>query len=268
MTFLGLENKTVLVAGLANKKSIAWFVHQALVQESARVLHVVKTAAIADETRAWVGDSPMFVCDVSKQDDIERLARDLKARGALLDGFVHSLAWANYAGGVRPFHETERGDFLEAIDVSCFSLVALSRALAPSFAPKASIVTLSISHTHLAAESYGYMAPAKAALDAAVVFLAKSLSTRGELRVNSVKAGPLKTSSSAGIPGYLENYLFAEMATLRHRALSTAEVANAVLFLLSERSSGINAQGLTLDAGMGVNFFDRAIVERATRPSP
>ena len=78
--------------------------------------------------------------------------------------------------------------------------------------------------------------------------------------------GPLKTSSSAGIPGYLDNYLFAEMATLRHKALSTQEVANAVLFLLSERSSGINAQGLIVDAGMGVNFFDRAIVERATRP--
>ena len=103
---------------------------------------------------------------------------------------------------------------------------------------------------------------------ATVVFLAKSLSARGEIRVNSVKAGPLKTSSSAGIPGYLDNYLFAEMATLRHRALTTAEVANAVLFLLSERASGINAQGVVVDAGLGVNFFDRAIVERATRPAP
>ncbi len=268
MTFLGLKDKTVLVAGLANKKSIAWFVHQALAEESARIVHVVKTRELADEVRKLVGHSPIFVCDVSRQEEIDRLAVELSAQRIALDGFVHSLAFANYSNGVRPFHETERADFLEAVDISCFSLVALVRALTPLFTPRASIVTLSISHTQLAAESYGYMAPVKAALDAAVVFLAKSLAERDELRVNSVKAGPLKTSSSAGIPGYLDNYLFAEMATLRHRALTTAEVANAVLFLLSERSSGINAQGLVVDAGLGVNFFDRAIVERATRPAP
>jgi len=268
MSFLGLADKTVLVAGLSNKKSIAWFVHKALLAESARPVHVVKTRELAEDARKLVGDCPVLVCDVSKQAEIDALAAELGRRGLDLDGFVHSLAYANYAEGLRPFHETRREDFLEAVDVSCFSLMAMARALAPRLRPRASIVTLSISHTHLATESYGYMAPVKAALDAAVVFLAKSLAQQGEVRVNSVKAGPLKTSSSAGIPGYLDNYLFAEMATLRHRALETAEVANAVLFLLSERSSGINAQGLVVDAGLGVNFFDRAIVENATRPRP
>jgi len=265
MTFLGLENKTVLVAGLANRKSVAWFVHQALVEAGATVVHAVKSAELAADVAKLVGRAPVLVCDVSRQAEIDGLARELAERGLVLDGLVHSLAFANYSRGVRPFHETERADFLEAVDVSCFSLIALARALEAHFAPRASVVALSISHTHFAAESYGYMAPVKAALDAAVVFLAKSLAARG-VRVNSVKAGPLKTSSSAGIPGYLDNYLFAELATLRHRALTTQEVANAVLFLLSERSSGIDAQGLVVDAGMGVNFFDRAIVERATRP--
>ena len=265
MTFLALADRTVLVAGLSNKKSIAWFVHQALLEASARPVHVVKTRELAADARRLVGDAPVFVCDVSRQGEIDALTAELAAADLRLDGLVHSLAFANYRAGLRPFHETERADFLQAVDVSCFSLVALVRALVPLFQPRASVVTLSISHTHLAAESYGYMAPIKAALDATVVFLAKSLSEQG-VRVNAVKAGPLKTSSSAGIPGYLDNYLFAEMATLRHRALTTAEVANAVLFLLSERSSGINAQGLVVDAGLGVNFFDRAIVERATRP--
>jgi enoyl-[acyl-carrier protein] reductase I len=82
------------------------------------------------------------------------------------------------------------------------------------------------------------------------------------VRFNAVKAGPLKTSASAGIPGYLDAYLFAEAATLRHRALETDEVAATVVFLLSPRSSGINAQGLVVDAGMGTNFFDREIVRR------
>jgi enoyl-[acyl-carrier protein] reductase I len=127
------------------------------------------------------------------------------------------------------------------------------------------VVTISISTTRMAAENYGCMAPVKAALDSSVVFLAKSFSAFSEVRFNSVNAGLLKTSASAGIPGYLESYLFAERATLRKRALKTEEVADAVLFLLSPRSSGINAQGLVVDAGMGVNYFDREIVERAVR---
>jgi enoyl-[acyl-carrier protein] reductase I len=116
----------------------------------------------------------------------------------------------------------------------------------------------------MAAESYGYMAPAKAALDSAVAFLAKSLASRN-VRVNAVRAGLLKTRSSAGIPGYADAYLFAEQATLRHVGLTTDEVAQAALFLLSPRSSGIAGQGLQVDAGMGLNYFDRSILERATR---
>jgi enoyl-[acyl-carrier protein] reductase I len=109
------------------------------------------------------------------------------------------------------------------------------------------------------------MAPVKAALDSAIVFLAKSFKQIAEVRFNAVRAGPLKTASSAGIPGYLESYLYAERATLRGRGLATSEVADAVLYLLSERSSGIDAQGIVVDAGMAVNFFDSQIVRAVTR---
>jgi enoyl-[acyl-carrier protein] reductase I len=132
------------------------------------------------------------------------------------------------------------------------------------FEPQASVVAISISSTRMAAENYGAMAPVKAALDSSIVFLAKSFSGAG-VRFNAVGAGPLKTASSAGIPGYLESYLYAEAATLRKRALETGEVADAALFLLSPRSSGIHAQTLVLDAGMGVNWFDKDLVERAMR---
>ena len=109
----------------------------------------------------------------------------------------------------------------------------------------------------MAAEDYGYMAPAKAALDSSLCFLAKSFSAFSRVRFNSVNAGLLKTSASAGIPGYIDSYLFAEQSTLRKKALTTGEVANAALFLLSRRSSGINAQGIVLDAGMATNYFDK-----------
>ncbi|NUN03621.1 MAG: SDR family oxidoreductase, partial [Bryobacteraceae bacterium] len=130
----------------------------------------------------------------------------------------------------------------------------------------ASVVTISISTTRMASENYGYMAPIKAALDSSIVFLAKSFSQFSRVRFNAVAPGLLKTSASAGIPGYVEAYLFAEQATLRKKALQTEEVANTVAFLLSPRSCGINAQHLVLDAGMSVNYFDRELVRRAMRP--
>lgn len=118
----------------------------------------------------------------------------------------------------------------------------------------------------MAAENYGYMAPAKAALDSTLCFLAKSFSVFSEVRFNSVNPGLLKTSASAGIPGYLDSYLHAENLTLRRRAVATQEVADATVFLLSPRAAGINAQGIVLDAGMSVNYFDREIVRKSTRP--
>jgi enoyl-[acyl-carrier protein] reductase I len=98
-----------------------------------------------------------------------------------------------------------------------------------------------------------------------VRFLAKSFGPRGEVRFNVVGAGPLKTSASAGIPGYLESYLFAEKLTFRKRNLSTQEVADPVLYLLSERSSGINGATLVVDAGLGSNYFDQDIIRLAMR---
>jgi enoyl-[acyl-carrier protein] reductase I len=150
------------------------------------------------------------------------------------------------------------------MDVSCFSLINVANHLRPLLSPRASLVTLSISTTRMASESYGYMGPIKAALDSTVAFLAKGLSAAGlpEVRVNAVGAGLLKTSASAGIPGYVDAYLYAEKVIPRRRALETREAADAVAFLLSPRSSGINAQTLVVDAGMSINYFDRDLLRR------
>lgn len=268
--WLGLRGKTVLVTGLRNRRSVAWHVGASLREVGATPIFTTHTEARRQETLKLVGDAPVYVCDVAEQASIDALAGHLRAEGVRLDGLVHSIAFADYTpredGSPRPFHETRRVDFLRAVDVSCFSLVALAGALEDLFAPRASVVALSISTTRLASESYGYMAPIKAALDSSVAFLAKSFSRRSEVRFNTVNPGLLKTSASAGIPGYVENLLFAEAATLRRRGLETQEAADAVLYLLSQRSSGINAQAIVVDAGMGVNFFDADIVNRATRP--
>src|SRR3990170_1537964 len=145
-------------------------------------------------------------------------------------------------------------------------LVSVANAVKGLLAPDASVVTISISTTRMASEEYGYMAPVKAALDSSLAFLAKSFSAFSRVRFNAVAPGLLKTSASAGIPGYVDSYLYAEQLTLRKQAVQTDEAAAVAAFLLSPRSSGINAQTIVVDAGMSINYFDRDIVRRAMRP--
>jgi enoyl-[acyl-carrier protein] reductase I len=204
---------------------------------------------------------------VEEEGAVDRLAAAVAAAGSgPLQGIVHSIAFANYAEGLQPFHATKRADFLQAAGVSAFSLLEIARAFQAHLAPDASVVTIGISSLLVTPDNYGYMGPIKAALESSVRFLAKSFSAGSDVRFNVVGSGPLKTSASAGIPGYLESYLFAEKLTLRKRNLDTQEVANAVLFLLSPRSSGINAATLTVDAGLGSNAFDKDVIRLAMRP--
>jgi enoyl-[acyl-carrier protein] reductase I len=261
--FLQLEGRPVLVAGVANRKSVAWKIAQTLNEAGADVLYAVRSEARREQVRKLVGEAPVYVCDVERQEEIDRLRNDVARDRKELAGLVHSIAFADYSAGWLPFHETPRPAFLQAVDVSCYSLIALSNAFKDLLdRERGSVVTVSISTTRMAAENYGYMAPVKAALDSTVAFLAKSFSEFSQVRFNAVCPGLLKTSASAGIPDYVDCYLFAEEATLRKQAVQTEEVANAAAFLLSPRSSGINAQGLVIDAGMSVNYFDRRIVRR------
>ncbi|MFL2916374.1 MAG: enoyl-ACP reductase [Nitrospinia bacterium] len=261
MSFLNLENKNFLVTGVANKKSVAWYIAKTLEEEGANVIYSVRSEDRKKSLEKLLRDKTVFVCDVEKEEQVEHLKVQVARHCKVLQGLVHSIAFANYSEGLKPFHETPKKDFLQSIDISCFSLIHLANVFKDLFDQKASVVTVSISNTRMAAENYGYMAPAKAALDSALCFLAKSFSTFSRIRFNSVNPGLLKTSASAGIPRYIDSYLHAEKATLRKKALSTQEVANAALFLLSERASGINAQGLVLDAGMSINYFDENLIK-------
>ena len=262
MDFLGLNNKTFLVFGLANRKSVAWHVGRVLAEVGAEVLWVVRSEARCEEVKKLIGEDPVFVCDVENEEEIAALEKAVAQKWPRLDGLVHSIAFAEYEGGVKPFHETGKREFLRAVDISCYSLMAISRAFQKLLEADASVVTISISTTRMASENYGYMAPIKAALDSSLAFLAKSFSRFSRVRFNAVSPGLLKTSASAGIPGYVDSYLYAERIIPRHKAVQTEEVANAVAFLLSPRSSGINAQQIIIDAGMSINYFDREIVTR------
>ncbi|MDR0445028.1 MAG: SDR family oxidoreductase [Puniceicoccales bacterium] len=261
MDFLGLKDKNFLVAGLANRKSIAWYVGKSLEECGAKVIYLVRSPDRKASLETLLEGREAWICDVEDEEQIHSLAQCFSGKNILFDGFVHSIAFANYSRGIQPFHGTLRKDFLQAMTISCFSLVELSRALRPFLKKNASVVAMGIS-SQVTAENYGYMSPIKAALESTVRFLAKSLSRESEIRFNCVKSSPLKTSASAGIPGYIEQYLYAEQMTLRKRAVTTQEVANTVLFLLSPRSSGINGQGIVINAGMDMNYFDHSLVYR------
>jgi enoyl-[acyl-carrier protein] reductase I len=265
MDFLQLSGKSILVFGVANRKSVAWHVAQVLTEAAARCLYVVENEEIRAQVSKFAGASDVLVCDVQHEAQIARLREQLLARNEKFHGLVHSIAFADYSHGMKPFHETPKKAFLQAVDVSCFSLLAISAALAELLEADASVVTISISSTRMASESYGYMAPIKAALDSSLAMLAKSFSRFSRVRFNAVAAGLLKTSASAAIPGYVDAYLYAEQVIPRKQAVRTEEVAHAAAFLLSPRSSGINAQRIVVDAGMSINYFDRELITRAMR---
>ncbi len=266
--FLQVSGKTFLVMGVANKKSVAWFIAKSLEEQGARVVYSVRSETRKKSLEPLLAGKAVFLCDVEQEGACEKLAAEVAAAGlAPLQGVVHSIAFANYSEGFKPFHETKRKDFLQATAISAFSLVELSNALKPHLAKNASVITLGISSLTVTPDNYGYMGPIKAALDSASRFLAKSFSADTAVRFNVVGAGPLKTSASAGIPGYIESYLYAEKLTFRKKNLETQEVANAALFLLSERSSGLNGTTLVIDAGLGSNFFDKDLIRLAMRPA-
>jgi len=265
MDFLRLEGKRILIFGVANRKSVAWHIAKTLTEVGAECVYVVQNETVRDSQQRLLGEADVHICDVEQADQITQLRENLAARYDCFHGLVHSLAFADYSDGMKPFHETPRKAFLQAVDISCYSLIAVCNELKNLLDDDASVVTISISTTRMASENYGFMAPVKAALDSSIAFLAKSFSQFSRVRFNAVCPGLLKTSASAGIPGYVDSYLFAEQVIPRKQAVKTQEAADVAAFLLSPRSSGINAQQVVVDAGMAINYFDSDVVRRAMR---
>jgi enoyl-[acyl-carrier protein] reductase I len=259
MSFLNLTGKTFFIQGIANKKSVAYFTAKTMIAEGGIVILAVQKEEQLESVQALLPGSRVFVCDVENKHDIEKLPSMI---GTDLHGYLHSLAFADFSEGVKPFHETKREHYLQAAQISAFSFTEVTNAIKDLLVEGASVATISISSTR--ATSYGYLGPIKAMLEASVPFLAKSLSDK-KIRVNAIGAGPLKTSASAGIPDYIDNYLYSEELTLRKENLHTQEVANTAAFLLSDRSSGINATTVIVDAGMSANYFDQEIVKGFVR---
>jgi len=258
-----LAGKTALILGVANRWSLAYAIAQAFIREGAKVILTYQSdrqKLTVEELAADLKAHQALPCDVTQDAQLDALTNELKSQGTVLNCVVHSIAFANREDLAKPFVETSRAGFALAQDVSAYSLVAVARATAPLMAPKdqggGSIITLTYLGSTRVVENYNVMGVAKAALEAAVRYLANDLGA-SNIRVNAISAGAVTTASARGIRD-LSKMLegAAGMAPLK-RNTDPAEVADAAVFLASDLGRGVTGNILYVDAGMQIMGFAR-----------
>ena len=247
-----LEGKTGLIMGIANKRSIAWGVANCVNSAGARLILTHQNERLGENVRelAPLLNNPMVLpCDVASDEQIQALMDRIREEAGHLDFLVHALAYAPREALSGMYAETKRADFAVALDVSAYSLAAISRAALPLMQDRqASIVTLTYFGSERVIQNYNVMGVAKAALEASVRYLANDLGPQG-IRVNAISAGPIKTLASSAVSGISNMIkLHAERAPLR-KQVDIEEVGDTALFLVSPLSRGISGEVIYVDGG-------------------
>src|SRR5579859_4290617 len=252
-----LEGRNAVVFGVANKRSIAWSIAQGLHQAGAKLAITYQNERLELEAKDLIQSLPgaeAFMCDVSEDEEIERLFGQLKDRYGKLHVLVHSVAFAPPEELKGDFVNTTREGFRIAHDVSVYSLIAVSRASAPLMEDGGSIITMTYYGAEKVVPHYNVMAVAKAALECTVRYLSSDLGKK-KIRVNAISAGPIKTLAARGISGLgdmLKSH--AERAPLG-RNVEVAEVGSTGVFLASDASSGITGEVIYVDCGYNIMGF-------------
>ena len=242
-----------LIVGVANKRSIAWGIAQAAQASGARLALTYPSARLEENVRELAEklENPLVLpCDVGSDDQISALTTTLEREFGGLDFLVHGAAFAPSSALDHPFVQTTREDFRIALDVSTYSLIALSRAVQPLMEKRGggSILTLTYLGSTRVFTNYNVMGVAKAGLEATVRYLASDLGPQ-KIRVNAISAGPIKTLAAAGISGFSSILqVYRERAPLR-KNVEQAEVADAAMFLLGPASRAVTGEVLMVDGG-------------------
>jgi enoyl-[acyl-carrier protein] reductase I len=254
---INLAGKTAVVFGLANKRSIAWGIAQKLHEAGATLAICYQNERMKMEAQSLIDELPGasgFQCDVSSDAEIDTLFAALKDKYGKLAILVHAVAFAPPNELRGDFLNTTRDGFRMALDVSVYSLIAVTRAAAPLMIEGGSIMTLSFYASEKVVPNYNVMAVAKAGLESTVRYLAWSLGSKN-IRVNAISAGPIKTLAARGV-GDLSEMLkaHADRAPL-HRNVDQLEVGGAALFLASDLSSAITGEVMYVDCGYNIMGF-------------
>jgi enoyl-[acyl-carrier protein] reductase I len=248
-----LANKTGLIVGVANKRSIAWAIAQAATAAGARLALTYQGERLEENVRelcAGLSDPLVLPLDVTDDGQIVRVFEEIDRSFGGLDFLVHGAAFAPRDELTNPFVQTSREGFKTALDVSAYSLIALSRGALPLMERRGggSILTLTYLGSERVFHNYNVMGVAKAALESTVRYLAADLGPKN-IRVNAISAGPIKTLASAGVSGFSSILqIYRDRAPLR-RTVDTAEVADAAMFLLSGAGRAVTAEVLMVDGG-------------------
>lgn len=250
-----LTGKKGIIFGVANERSIAWAIAEALYREGAELAFTYAGEVLEKRVRPLadgLGAKVIEPCDVTRDADIEAVFQKVRDTFGGLDILVHSIAFANKDELKGEYLQTSREGFRIAMDVSAYSLVVLSRYAVPLMEGRdASIITLTYYGSEKVVSNYNVMGVAKAALEASVRYLAADLGPKG-VRVNAISPGPIKTLAAAGIGGFREMlHLAAEKAPLK-RNISTEEVGKTALYLCSDLASGVTGEVIHVDGGYNI----------------
>jgi len=246
-----LEGKNALVFGLANKRSIAWGVTEALHQHGANV--GISYAGEMLEKRARplaesLGLGFIEACDVTSDEQIEAVAKKAEAHFGKIDILVHAIAFANRDELTGPFYNTSREGFRMALEISAFSFVALAKAFQPLFNPGGSIMTMTYYGSEKVVPSYNVMGVAKAALESSMRYLATDFGPQG-VRVNAISAGPIRTLASAGVASFKSLHKqFQDAAPLRQE-ITIEDVGGTAVYLASALSAKTTGEVIFVDSG-------------------
>jgi enoyl-[acyl-carrier protein] reductase I len=249
-----LKGRVAIIFGLANKRSISWGIAQKLSQAGMQLAICYQNERMKLEADGLIADLPNasgFQCDVSSDDEIAQVFEQVKAKYGTLHTVVHAVAYAPASELKGEFLETTREGFRIAHDVSCYSLIAVSRAAVPLMTDGGSIMTLTYFGAEKVVPHYNVMGVAKAALEATVRYLASNLGPT-QIRVNAISAGPVMTLAARGIGNFGEMIkAHADRAPMR-RNVELAEVGGTALFLASDLSTGITGETIYVDCGYNI----------------
>jgi enoyl-[acyl-carrier protein] reductase I len=248
--------KLGLIVGVANKRSLSWAIAQATASRGARLALTYQgrfEEHVNDLCQGLAQPPLVLPCDVSSDQDIASVFTKIEQEFGGLDFVVHGAAFALREELSAPFSQTTREGFRMALDISAYSLIALTRGAAPLMEPRGggSVLTLSYLGSERVFPNYNVMGVAKAALEASVRYLAADVGPRN-IRVNAISAGPVKTLAAAGISGFSAILsVYRDRAPLR-RNIETGEVGDAAAFLLSDEGRGITGEVMMVDAGFHI----------------
>ncbi len=249
-----MEGKNALVFGVANERSIAWGIAQALHAQGARV--GISYAGPVLEKRARplgesIGADFIESCDVTQDSEMQAVAEKAASAFGQIDVLVHAIAFANRDELNGPYYRTSREGFRMAMDISVYSFTALAQVFQPLFKPGSSLLTITYYGSEKVVPRYNVMGVAKAALEATVRYLAYDFGPEG-VRVNAISAGPIRTLAAAGVSGFKSMYRqFADMAPLRTN-VTQEDVGNAAVFLCSDLAAKITGEILFVDSGYNI----------------